>query len=67
MKNIKGLAMVSDGNLKRMAITYDVIGDDGTISITNRRINKIVVEPDAIEAINKLETYAQSIVDSMEV
>lgn len=67
MKNIKGLAMVSDGNLKRMAITYDVIGDDGTISITNRRINKIVVEPDAIEAINKLETYAQSIVDSMEI
>lgn len=67
MKNIKGLAMVSDGNLKRMAITYDVIGDDGTITITNRRINKIVVEPDAIEAINKLETYAQSIVDSMEV
>lgn len=67
MKNIKGLAMVSDGNLKRMAITYDVIGDDGTITITNRRINKIVVEPDAIEAINKLETYAQSIVDSMEI
>lgn len=66
MKNIKGIAMVTDGNLKRIAITFDEIADDGTIKGVNLRVNKIVVDEDAKKAIAQIETFAQKIVDEQE-
>lgn len=66
MKNIKGIAVVSDGNLKRIAITFDIIDEDGTIKSSNGRVNKIVVDADTISAISSVEAYAQTVVDALE-
>lgn len=63
MKNIKGIAVVTDGSLKRMAVTFDVVEDDGTISRTNQRINRIVTDSGVLEAAKEFEAYAQKIVD----
>lgn len=63
MKNIKGIAVVTDGSLKRMAVTFDVVEDDGTISRTNQRINRVVTDSDVLEAVKEFEAYAQKIVD----
>ena len=66
MKNIKGIAVVTDGSLKRMAVTFDVVEGDGTISRTNQRINRVVTDPDVLEAVKSCETYAQKIIDEQE-
>ena len=63
MKNIKGIAVVTDGSLKRMAVTFDVVEDDGTISRINQRINRVVTDSDVLEAVKEFEAYAQKIVD----
>jgi hypothetical protein len=65
MNNIKGIAFVSDGNLKRIAVTFDIIEDDGTVTSSNTRINKIVTDSDAQEHISALEKFAQSIIDNI--
>ena len=35
MKNIKGFAVGTDGNMKRIAITYDAIDDSGKVVNSN--------------------------------
>ena len=66
MKNIKGVAVGTDGNLKRMAITYDVIRDDGVIEKSNVKANKIIVEKTTLNAVKELEDYAQAVIDAIE-
>ena len=66
MKNIKGIAVVTDGSLKRIAVTFDVVEDNGTISKINQRINRVVTDSAVIDNISALEQYAQTIVDSQE-
>lgn len=64
IRNIKGVAILTDGNMKRMPITYDEIDDTGTVTKSNVKINKIVTDENVLEAISVIETYAQTIVDA---
>lgn len=66
MKNVKGLAFASDGNMKRIAVTYDEIDDAGKAINPNKKINRIITDSDALAALSVIEQYAQSIVDSEE-
>lgn len=54
MKNIKGFAVANDGVMKRIAITYDEIGDDGNIINAN------------VKAVETVTSYAQGIIDAEE-
>lgn len=40
MKNIKGFAVASDGNMKRIAITFDEISDTG--KVINSNVNCVI-------------------------
>ncbi len=64
MKNIKGLAIASDGNMKRMAVTYDEIDESGKVINGNVKVNRVVTDNEAVSAINALESYAQTVVDA---
>lgn len=66
MKNLKGIAIVTDGSIKRMAMTYDVINDDGIATAMNKRINRVVADKDVLAAIDVLESYAKNIIDEQE-
>ena len=65
MKNIKGIAVATDGSLKRMAITYDVIDDEtGKVTSSNVKANRVVTDAEVLGEIAKIENYAQSIIDA---
>ena len=66
MKNIKGIAVVTDGNLKRIAVTFDVVEDDGKISKVNQRINRVITDSEVLKQVAEVESYAQKIVDEQE-
>lgn len=59
MINIKAIATASDGSVKRMAITYDVINDEGKITSANAKLNRVVIDQAALKAIDTLEQLAQ--------
>lgn len=59
MINIKAIATATDGSVKRMAITYDVINDDGKITSSNAKLNRVVIDQAALKAIDTLEQLAQ--------
>ncbi len=63
MKNIKGIAVVTDGNLKRIAVTFDVVEEDGKISKVNQRINRVITDSEVLKQVAEVESYAQKIVD----
>lgn len=65
MNNIKGFAIASDGSMKRIAITYDEIDENGKIINSNVKINRVITDHDVLEAIASIESYAQHIADSM--
>lgn len=48
---------------KRISITFSEIDDNGNIIKENERVNKIVVNQNALEYIAGLEEFAQKIVD----
>lgn len=66
MKNLKGIAVVTDGSIKRMAMTYDVINDSGVATSVNKRLNRVVTDSDVTAAIKTLEAYAQSIIEEQD-
>lgn len=63
LRNLKAVGILSDGNMKRLVITYDEVDDTGTVTKSNVKINKIITDGDIINAINVVETYAQTIID----
>ena len=63
MKNIKGIAVVTDGNLKRIAVTFDVVEEDGKISKVNQRINRVITDSEVLKQVTEVESYAKKIVD----
>ena len=63
MKNIKGFAIATDGSMKRIAITYDEIDENGKIVNQNVKANQIVVGEEALAAVAVIEATAQEIVD----
>lgn len=62
MKNIKGLAVATDGNLKRMAITYDEIEESsGKVVNSNVKMNRVITDETVLASIKVVEEYAYSI------
>lgn len=64
MKNIKGIAMATDGRMKRIAITYDEIDETGKVINSNVKTNRVVTDSATLETIDKLTDFAQKIVDA---
>lgn len=64
MKNIKGIAMATDGRMKRIAITYDEIDETGKVINSNVKTNRVVTDSETLETIDKLTDFAQKIVDA---
>lgn len=63
MKNIKGFAVASDGNMKRIAITFDEISDTGKVINSNVKMNRIITDENVLAAVSKLEQYGQIVID----
>ena len=42
-----------------MAITYDVIHDEGKVTSANAKLNRVVIDQAALKAIDTLEQLAQ--------
>lgn len=59
MINIKAIATATDGSVKRMAITYDVINDEGKVTSANAKLNRVVIDQTSLKAIDTLEQLAQ--------
>ena len=66
MKNVKGIAVITDGNMKRLVTTYDVIDETGKATSINKKCNRIVTDESVLEAIKITESYAQKIIDEQE-
>ena len=65
MKNIKGIAVATDGSLKRMAITYDEIDEEtGKVTSPNVKANRVVTDAEVLGEIAKIEQFARSIIDA---
>ena len=63
MKNIKGFAVGTDGTMKRIAITYDEIDESGKVINANVKVNRIVTDNEALQAIDTILSYAQSLIE----
>ena len=64
MINIKGYAIAQDEAVKRMAITYDEINSEGKVINPNARVNRVVVDDNALSAILTLDAYAKGVIDN---
>lgn len=49
MINIKAIATATDGSVKRMAITYDAINDEGKVTSSNAKLNRVVIDQAALK------------------
>ena len=61
MNNIKALGIANDGNMKRLAINYDIINDEGKVISSNKRVNRVVTDEEVINAINLIYDYSEKL------
>ena len=61
MINLKGLSVVTDGTMKRIAISYDEIDESGKVINSNIRLNRIVTDKETLASIDTLENYAANL------
>lgn len=66
MNNVKSIAVANDGSMVRIAVTYDVINDDGVVVEPNKKLNRIVTDAKVLDAIGEVNAYAKIIVDETE-
>lgn len=64
MKNVKGFAIASDGNMKRIAITYDEIDDFGKITNPNVKVNRIINDSDVLVSVSEIEGFARAVIEA---
>ena len=65
MRNVKGYAIASDGNMKRIAITYDEIDDTGKVISPNVKVNRLISDSDVLLANSAIELFAQTVVEKL--
>lgn len=63
MKKITSMTVLTTGEGKRISITYSEIDDKGNLTSENNRVNRIIVNEDALEKVTALEAFAKGIVD----
>lgn len=63
MKNIKGFAVANDGAMKRIAVTYDEINDNGEVINANVKMNRIVTDEKTLKALETVQKFAETIVE----
>ena len=63
MINVKGIAIAGDGNMKRIAITYDEIDENGKIVNPNKKISRIVTDKTVKDAVSVIEMFAESTIN----
>lgn len=66
MNNIKQISIITDGNAKRLAITFDVIDEDtGKVIKANKKVNRIVTDEATLKEIKDVEEYAEAIIEEV--
>ena len=65
MKNIKGIAFATDGNLKRLAVTFDEVdAESGKVIKSNAKANRVATDSTILGHIAAIEEFAQRIIDA---
>lgn len=64
INKVTSVTMFSTAEGTRISVTYSIIDEDGKIISENKRVNRIVVDDEALSKINDINTFAKNIVDS---
>lgn len=64
MNKVTSMTILTTAEGKRISLTYSQIDQNGNIIKENERINRVVMNNDALACIAELEDFAQNIVDS---
>lgn len=63
MKKPTSITILTTAEGKRISVTYSDIDETGNIISENNRVNRVVVDVEALKTINNLETYAAKIIE----
>lgn len=63
MKKVTSVTILTTAEGKRLSLTFSEIDGNGNIIKENQRVNKVVVDRNALDFISALENFAQNIVD----
>lgn len=63
MKKLTSMTILTTAEGKRISATYSDIDGDGKIVSENNRVNRVVVDSEALKLISGLEDYAQKIIE----
>lgn len=66
MNNIVGIGIIQIGNEKRVAVTYQTADENGKITASNQKMNRIITNTDVLNASKILNDYCQCLIDGTE-
>lgn len=63
MKKVTSIALLNTNGMQRISIAYSSIDENGIITEENKRIDRIIVDSDKAELVNKIYEFANEIVE----
>lgn len=63
MINLRGFAVATEGNLRRLVITYDTINENGDITNRNKKVNKIITNENILNNVSAIEEFINTIIE----
>jgi len=64
MINVKGFAIANDGDMKRIAITYDKVDDvTGKPIEQNVKVSNFITDKETLEALFVVDSYVHSVIN----
>ena len=65
MKKVTSMTILTTAEGKRISITFSEIDNKGNIIKENERVNKVLVDQNALKNVTELENFAQEIVEDI--
>ena len=65
IKKITSTTILTTGEGKRISITYSEIDETGNLVSENNRLNRIIVDDEILEMVEKLESFAKGIIETV--
>lgn len=65
MKIVTSMTVLTTAEGKRISLTFSEVDAGGSIIKENERVNRVVIDTDALASIASLEEFARGIVEGM--
>lgn len=66
MNKVTNISLLNTNGMQRISITYSSVDENGIITDENKRLSRVIIDPDKLELVNQLYDFAENLIEKKE-